>query len=128
MALQYKVVPRVNPLKRDEDPKFFLSATSREYYELEDLLADVCEDSTIDPDEALLAVNRLFKKAVIRMEHGATISLGYLGHIRLTIRSKGAATSKEAIASNAVDVVPHFVFGKRFRNRIKNISLERIND
>lgn len=127
MSLRYRVVPRVNPFKREEAPKYFMVALSREFYELEDLLSDICVDSTIDPDETMLAVRRLFKKAADRLEHGATISLGDLGHIRLTIRSKGADQPEQVLATNATDIIPHFVFGKKLRDRIRNVSLERVN-
>jgi hypothetical protein len=48
-----------------------------------------------------------------------------LGHVKVTVRSKGADTPEEITAANIFDVVPHFVFSEAFRNELKSVSLER---
>jgi nucleoid DNA-binding protein len=92
---------------------------------VEQLLDAVCEETTLNRDEARMAVNRIFKKAGDFIELGFSVHLGDLGYIHVTLKSNGVNTPGEVTAAQVTDIVPRFVFGKKLRDNIKNAKLER---
>ncbi|MDR3269430.1 MAG: hypothetical protein LBT83_10235 [Tannerella sp.] len=125
MSLLYRVIPRKNPLKPDEPAKYYAQPFSRGAITVEQLLDAVCEETTLNRDEARMAVNRIFKKAGDFIELGFNVQLGDLGYIHTTLKSIGADKPEEVTATRITDIVPRFVFGKKLRDRIKDTKLER---
>lgn len=106
-------------------PKYYASATSRGSVSLEQMLDAICEDTTLNRDEARMAINRLFGKAKDYLHLGFNVHLGELGYMHVTVRSDGVDTPEEATASMIKDVVPRFVFGKKLRDSVREIQVER---
>jgi predicted histone-like DNA-binding protein len=125
MSLLYRVIARKNPRKPDEAPKYHAEAVSRGVIDMEQLLDAMCEDNTLNRDEARMGLNRMFHKSREFLKLGFNVHLGDLGYMRLTTRSKGVDKPEEVTAAAVTDIAPHFVFGKTLRSDIKNISLER---
>jgi predicted histone-like DNA-binding protein len=125
MSLLYRVIPRKNPQKPDEPAKYHTQASSRGKITIEELLDAVCEGTTLNRDEARMAVNRIFKKAGDFIDMGFNVHLGDLGYIHVSLKSKGVDTPEEVTANHVTDIVPRFVFGKKLRDSIKNAKLER---
>jgi nucleoid DNA-binding protein len=125
MSLLFRVIPRKNPLKPEEPAKYHAQASSRGMITVEQLLDTVCEETTLNRDEARMAVNRIFKKAGDFINLGFSVHFGDLGYIHVTMKSKGANTPEELTASQVTDIVPRFVFGKKLRDEIKKAKLER---
>jgi predicted histone-like DNA-binding protein len=125
MSLLYRVIPRKNPQKPDEPAKYYAQASSRGKITVEQLLDAVCEETTLNRDEARMAVNRVFKKAGDFIDLGFNVHLGDLGYIHVTLKSNGVKMPEEVTAAQVTDIVPRFVFGKKMRDSIKNAKLER---
>jgi predicted histone-like DNA-binding protein len=125
MSLLYRVIPRKNPQKPEEPAKYHAQASSRGKITVEQLLDAVCEETTLNRDEARMAVNRIFKKAGDFIDLGFNVHFGDLGYIHVSLKSKGVDTPEEVTAAQVTDIVPRFVFGKKLRDSIKNAKLER---
>jgi nucleoid DNA-binding protein len=124
----YKTVKKTNPRDPQAPAKYHIQSKSRGFIDIEHLLDAICEDNTLNRDEARMAINRTFKKAVDYVRLGFNVGLGPLGHVEVSIRSKGVDTEAEVSATNVTDVVPHFIFGTDLRDSIKKEKLERAAD
>jgi nucleoid DNA-binding protein len=91
---------------------------------VEQLLDAVCEETTLNRDEARTAVNRIFKKAGDFIELGFSVHLGDLGYIHVTLKSDGANTPGEVTATRVTDIVPRFVFGKKTARQYQNAKVQ----
>lgn len=125
MSLKYRIVPKKNPQDRNAAPKYYASATSRGSIDMEQMLDAICENTTLDRDEARMAINRLFGKTEEFLHLGFNVHLGELGYMHVTTRSDGADKPEDATASMITDIVPRFVFGKKLRDSVRKIHLER---
>jgi nucleoid DNA-binding protein len=127
MSLLYRIIPRKNPQDRTVAPKYYATPVSRGTIQMEQLLDAICDDTTLNRDEARMACNRLFKKAEEFMNLGFNVHLGELGYMHVTMKSDGVDTPEEATASMITDIVPRFVFGRKSRENVKRIPVERTN-
>jgi nucleoid DNA-binding protein len=118
----------LNPQNRSAAPKYYLEAKSRGSIGIEELLDAICEDNTLNRDEARMALNIAFRKSGDFLRLGFNVDWGELGSMRTTLRSRGVDTEQEATAATVSDKVPHFVFGKKFRASLKQEKLERSAD
>jgi nucleoid DNA-binding protein len=125
MSLKYRVIPKMNPQDRTAAPKYYATATSRGSVNMEQLLDAACEGTTLNCDEARMALNRLFKKAEDYLALGFNVHLGELGYMHVTTKSDGADKPEDATASMIKDIVPRFVFGRKLRENVKKIPVER---
>jgi nucleoid DNA-binding protein len=105
-----------------------MQSKSRGFIDIERLLDSICEDNTLNRDEARMAINRTFKKASDYVRLGFNVGLGSLGHMEVSIRSTGVDSAEEVSATNVTDVVPHFIFGTDLRDSIRKEKLERATD
>jgi nucleoid DNA-binding protein len=94
--------------------------------DVEQLLDAVCEDTTLNRDEARMAINRAFKKAEDFLLLGFRVRLGEMGYLYLTTKSTGVDQPEDATAAMIKDIVPRFVFGRKFRESIKRVKVERV--
>jgi len=125
MSILYRLRERLNPQNRTAPAKLFAIAVARGTVDIDQLLDAVCEGTTLNRDEARMGINRLFKKTEEFLGMGFSVNLGDLGYIHVTLKSNGVDTPEEASASMITDIVPHFVFGRKLRERLKNIKVER---
>lgn len=125
MSLLYRPVKRKNPQQPSAPVKWYAVAVSRGSVGMEQLLSAACEGSTLDRDEMRMGLNRAFGKVAEYLDLGFNVDLGELGHIGVSLRSKGADAPEEATATLVTDIVPHFVFGKNLRERIRKCKVER---
>ncbi|MDR3260835.1 MAG: hypothetical protein LBT78_03265, partial [Tannerella sp.] len=114
-----------NPQNLNAPPKLYAVAVSRGSINVEQLLDAVCEETTLNRDEARMAVNRVFKKADDFMQLGFNVHLGELGYMHLTVKSEGVETPEEATAAMITDVIPHFVFGSKAHDNARKVKFER---
>ncbi|MDL2241734.1 hypothetical protein LJB91_02375 [Bacteroidales bacterium OttesenSCG-928-L03] len=99
-------------------------ARKRGVIDFEALIVLATEDTTLDPDELRMSLNRAFKKAEEYLHEGFTVSFGHLGHIQLTISSEGAEEKKDATPHKKKRIKSNFVFGRDFMRRIQDVGLE----
>ncbi|MDR1098691.1 MAG: hypothetical protein LBL57_11225 [Tannerella sp.] len=127
MSLLYTVIPRNNPQDKEAPSKQYASVVPRGMITWEQLLDAVCDETTLNRDEARMAFNRLSKKAEEYLMLGFTVHMGELGYMHVTMKSNGVDKPEDATANMITDIVPRFVFGRKTRERIKKTPVERTN-
>lgn len=128
MSLQFKGKQKKNPMKPDEEALFFIDPKIRGFVTLKELLQSVCVDSTIDDEEVLLSIRRMFKKLLVFLDMGFNVHLDDLGYFTVKVKSEGAATLEELTADNATRIRIRFYPGKGLREAAKNIKLEKVKE
>jgi nucleoid DNA-binding protein len=103
-----------------------MEAVVRGKISFEDFLDEVCKDTTLNRDEARMALNKAFQTILEYSKLGFNVHLGTLGYTKVTICAKGKETPEEVTANAVTDIVPHFVFSDHFRSELKKVHLERV--
>ncbi len=125
MSILYRVVQRENPQNRDLAPLFYLQAVKRGNISFTTLVQYACKDSTIDPYELQLGINRAFDKAEEYLGQGFSVSFGDLGNVYLTITSSGSETAEDVTSAKKKSIRLHFVWGKKIKAFLQTIKLEK---
>jgi predicted histone-like DNA-binding protein len=126
MSVLYKAVKKSNPQNKDAAAKYYAEHVLRGSISFEEFLDAVCEDTTLNRDEARMAFNKGFKTIIKYSKMGMAVHLESLGHTRTTVRSKGVDTPEEVTADTITDIVPHFVFSEEFRSELRKERLEKV--
>ena len=126
MSVQFIPEEKKNPQKPGEKPLFYIRPKARGFITLRELLHSVCDDSTIDEEEVLLAIRRMFKKLLVFLDMGFNVHLDDLGYFAVCVKSKGAETANELTADNATNIRIVFYPGRPLRISSNKIRLEKI--
>lgn len=125
MALKYKVQETVSKLKNKEGEAI---AYARPVYtneadinSLAELIADISAISVGDVRSMLYTLTKLVAK---ELSNGRLVSLGDLGRLRLTLRSKSAKKAEDFKNDMIKGVGVIFTPGKAIKLLTKDISLE----
>ncbi|GEM_PF-4298107 len=124
MALAYVITAKKNPRKPDDPVKYYLLARKLGTLNFEDLLVRATEDTTLDPDELRMSLNRAFLKAEEYLSEGFTVNFGHLGHIQLAISGEGADSPGECKPSLMKRIRARFVFSQAFQQVFQKIGLK----
>jgi nucleoid DNA-binding protein len=89
MSLTYRIIKRQNPPDRSAEPKNYIEAMSRGTVDEEQLPDAVCEDNTLNRDEARMVISRAFKKVEDFLLPGFNVRLGEMGYVHVTVKSRG---------------------------------------
>lgn len=126
MALNYTIQEKGNPQDPEGIKKYYIVSTSLSPIEFDDLIDEAAEETTLNPDELRLGVNRFFKKAIDRMFEGHTVHLTKIGRMGVRVHSKGSDREDEVtVAGNVTDIKPYFIFSDEIRARLKKIKLKK---
>ena len=94
MALFYRKIQRKNPLKPEEEGKWYVSIKSIGRIGEKEVAKEIADETTLNPKEAEMAIYQFQKVLVRALLDGKTVQLGEIGSFQVTINSKGV--EKEA--------------------------------
>ena len=86
----YTVVPRKNPQKQDEAPKFYMQAHATESIGITGISKRIEKECTVTRADVMAVLTALEDVFVDVLSEGKVIRLGDLGSFYLSISSKGA--------------------------------------
>lgn len=93
MAVNYVVIPKLNPQDRDASPKFYAQAKSRGELTFRKLSKEIAEGSTTVSDTDVMAVlNDLIKVLRRHLENGEIVRFGDFGSFQISFSSDGSET------------------------------------
>lgn len=125
MAILFTVVSKRNPQNKEAAPLYYLQALTRGYLEFEDLVILATEDTTLDPNELRMGLARAFAKSEEYLSQGFTIGFGKFGCIKISLSSVGSEKPEEATAEKLRRIRANFLFGKKIKDFMQTIGLER---
>lgn len=117
--MKYKLIQKVNPNRRDDPPQWYATPITGESEGADATTRAATENTTTAPIELAAGLVHLSAYAVTRLMKGEPVSLGDMGDLRITFRSKGVADINEFNPNTMIyDPRLRFVPKKAFRDAI----------
>ena len=125
MSLLYHIVPRKNPQKADAPHKYYIQLVKRGHIDFDKLMLRACEETTLNPNELRMGIDRAFTKAEEYLEEGFTVGFNRLGYVKVDSTSEGSETEEEATPDKVKRTRLHFKFGKDILDRLQRVGFEK---
>ena len=125
-SVTYSVVPRKNPHKSGEAPKFYAQAQARGEANLRTMAEEIekmCTLTYADVAAVLIALETTICKC---LANGEIVRLGELGSMRLSLKSSGAAVADEFLPSLIKRSRILFRPGASLHLMMKSLSFEKV--
>ena len=91
----YSVSPRINPMKKDEAPKFYAQVQANGDCTIREMAERIQASSTVTKADVYAVLVALEDVIIEALQSGEIVRLGDLGTFQIGISGKGAATEKE---------------------------------
>ena len=121
----YKVIPRLNPQKPKEAPKYYPKAIGTGYMTLADIVKRIEKECTITRADAMAVIIALEDIIADAMSAGQIVQMGDFGNFYLSIRGKGALTEQDFVPALVKKAKVNFRPGKTVRAALKNLSYSK---
>ena len=115
MAILVKPVQRINPLKPDEEKKWYITQVTTAQVDETQVAMDLADETTLNPSEGMMAVRQLRKILLRHLMAGESVKLGNWGSFSITISSTGVDTKEEVNARNIKSVNINFQPDEAFK-------------
>jgi DNA-binding protein, histone-like, putative len=128
MAVNYVVIPKANPQKRQDLPKFYAQAKSRGELTFKKLGREIAEGSTTVSDTDVMAVlNDLTKVLRRHLENGEIVRFGDFGTFQVGISSEGVETEEKFHSSLIKNPKVTFRPGVDLKEMLNNLKYEKVS-
>ena len=118
MSVIVKKIQRVNPQKRTEPKKWYPSLVTIEQMDEDEVSDAISDETTLNPNEALMAIRQLRKVIIAAILSGRSVKLGNWGSFYGTIDGKPSETKDEVTADNVANLRVVFRPGKEFKEAL----------
>jgi len=120
--IEYSVIPRKNPLRREEPAMYYAQMKSREVATLEEICDSIGKRCTVTKPDIMAVIAALEETTIESLQSGQITRLGDLGSFHLTLRSKGTETEKEFHCSMIKVPCIRFTPGKSLKRAMKSVE------
>ncbi|MCM0275912.1 HU family DNA-binding protein [Bacteroides fragilis] len=97
--VNYSVVTRTNPLKKEEPAKFYAQIQAKDEYKFEDLASAVESRCSVTSSDVKAVMDAVMKEMSSQLKDGKIVRINDLGTFRISVTSKGVDTEKAFNAS-----------------------------
>lgn len=125
MAVKFKVVQKVNPIKKDDPAKYYAQAEVSGDVTLETLARRIAKASMATRGDVLGVITSLVDEIIESLEEGNSIKLGDLGRMRVSLSSSGMEKADEVSARNIRKGKIIFTPSVMLKDRINRISFRQ---
>ena len=126
MSIPFNVVPKANPIKRNQPAKYYAVAQSNGEANFRTLAKEIAEITTVSVPDAIAVLESLVMIIPRHIERGEIVRLGELGSLRVTIHSEGSATPEEVNANNIKRAKYRFTAGSELQQTLKLLKYSRV--
>ncbi|WKN30825.1 hypothetical protein PZB74_17865 [Porifericola rhodea] len=126
MGVSYNVVPKVNPQKREDPPKYYAISQSNGEVNFRALAKEIAEITTVSTPDAIAVLESLIMIIPRHIERGEIVRLGELGSLRLTIKSEGCNSEEEVNSSKIKKAYYRFSPGSELQETLKTLKYNRV--
>jgi predicted histone-like DNA-binding protein len=127
MAVNYKAVPKRNPSKQGEAPKFYAQVISSGDMTVRQLAKRISSISTVSVADTMAVIEAFLEVVPQALAEGNIVRLGDFGSFSLRVSSEGSedapAVSKNQIKKVSVKFRP----GKEFANVTNAIEFTKVS-
>ena len=99
MAVKYKVIKKINPLKKDDPKKSYATIANDAEITLKQISKRIAAMSTVNSGDILAVLDLLLQILVEELSNGKTLRFGDFGSFALSLSSEGKDTDDEVTAA-----------------------------
>lgn len=118
MSIIVKKIQRVNPREKDAPKKWYPSLVTVEQMDEDEVSEAIADETTLNPNEALMAIRQLRKVIIAAILSGRSVKLGNWGSFYANVEGEPSETKDGVTAENIVRVRVVFRPGKEFKDAI----------
>ncbi|MDR0558785.1 MAG: HU family DNA-binding protein [Prevotellaceae bacterium] len=123
--MKYKLIAKVNPLKREDPKKWYASPVNPGRLTVKDFARTIASRSSALPRSDIEDVlDSFLEELSVVLTTGMSVKLGEFGTMRLILQSGAADTHDEFDSSKIKGVKVAFTPGTELKNHINNIVFE----
>ena len=116
MAVNYKPVPKRNPSKQEEAPKFYAQVVSAGDMTVRQLAKQISSISTVSAADTMAVIEAFLEVVPMALADGKIVRLGDFGSFSLAVNSDGAVDALALSKNQIKKVTVRFRPGKEFTN------------
>lgn len=125
MSVKYSVIPRKNPLKPDETPKFYAQIQTSGEEDFKSMAHAVADRCTVTASDAKGVLDAFMNVMLQRLENGQIVRINDLGSFRMSASSKGVENKENFNASKITKTRIIFTPCKDLKEMCKTISFTK---
>jgi len=125
MPLFYNFVRKVNPLRREEPKKLYLSLKTVNMVRVDEITKRIARRVNIHPDLCRTVLNTWNEEAIELLSNGSSVELGDAGYVYLTASSAGVEDEEEASERLIKNIRGHLAFSKKTKEAFNRA--DRVN-
>ncbi len=126
MSIKYKLIEKKNPRDLEAAPKFYASAVTTRKIDLDELSKNIARSSTVARADVYAVLIALIDESIESLANGNQLYLGKLGSMVLNLKSEGAATEDEFLASMIKGAKVVYRPGSELKSMINNLKFEKV--
>ena len=125
MAVNYKPVPKKNPSKQTDPPKYYAQVVTSGDINIRQIAKQVASMSTVSPIDTLAAIEAFLEVVPEALADGKIVRLGDFGSFSVQVSSEGALVADELTSHNIKKVSVKFRPGKEFAKVTNSIDFSK---
>lgn len=125
MSVNFNVVARVNPLKREDPPKYYATVKSIGKRNLRYLAKQIAGKSTLNEMDIKAVLEGFIQVIPEILADGYTVDLEEFGNFYITCSSEASETPEEVNFSKISKTNLQFRAGKLFKSVLSNIEYKK---
>ena len=127
MSVNYKPIPKRNPAKQEEAPKYYAQVMSNGDMSLRQLAKEVAAMSTISTPDTMAVIEAFLEVIPKALADGKIVRLGDFGSFSLSVNSEGAVDAKSLTQNQIKKVAVRFRPGKEFSNVTNAVEFTKVS-
>ena len=127
MSVNYKPIPKRNPAKQEEAPKYYAQVVSNGDMSLRQLAKEVAAMSTISTPDTMAVIEAFLEVIPKALADGKIVRLGDFGSFSLSVNSEGAVDAKTLTQNQIKKVAVRFRPGKEFSNVTNAVQFTKVS-
>ncbi len=127
MAVNYKAVPKRNPSKQDEAPKFYAQVVSSGDVTQRQLAKQVSAISTISTADTMAVIEAFLEVIPQALADGKIVRLGDFGSFNLQASSEGSVDALSVSKNQIKKVSVKFRPGKEFAKVTGTVDFNKVS-
>ena len=127
MSVNYKPIPKRNPAKQEEAPKYYAQVMSNGDMSLRQLAKEVAAMSTISTPDTMAVIEAFLEVIPKALADGKIVRLGDFGSFSLSVNSEGAVDAKSLTQNQIKKVAVRFRPGKEFSNVTNAVQFTKVS-
>ena len=127
MAVNYKAVPKRNPSKQDEAPKFYAQVVSSGDMTVRQLAKQISAISTVSVADTMAVIEAFLEVVPQALADGKIVRLGDFGSFNLAVNSEGAVDATTLSKNQIKKVSVRFRPGKEFSNVTNAVEFSKLS-